>query len=329
MKNETMVLSSSGVKSSSGMRRRSFAAMTAMAAAALALPRAARAQSDKVIIAFTPTAALEGVFNAQAQGFFKNHGLDTELLMQSNSVGVIAAIQSGSAQIGSAASGVVVGAVQHGLDYVALGCQSLFGPGTNVLGVVVRKGVDIVKPSDFIGKRVAVPGISGGSQIQFLEWLYEKGVDATQITFVEVSYPQQADILRGRTVDAVVTSEPWVTRIVSAGLGTVYSRLNDTKYNLADAFFVTTRAWAAGHAKQAAGFQLALQEGVNYAAADPKQTAENAALYLQQKVAIVQQAGPQNLCGGDLQQHIDAMNTVMTNTKVIRSPIDAKVLAWP
>jgi NitT/TauT family transport system substrate-binding protein len=317
------------VNKAPGLRRRSFASMAALMAAGLALPRAARAQSDKIVIAFTPTAALEGVFNAQAQGFFKNHGLDTELLLQSNSVGVIAAIQSGSAQIGSAASGVVVGAVQHGLDYVALGCQSLFGPGTNVLAVVVRNGVNITKPSDFVGKRVAVPGISGGSQVQFLEWLYEKGVDATQVTFVEVNYPQQADILRGRTVDAVVTSEPWVTRIISAGLGTVFSRLNDTKYNLPDAFFVTTRAWATAHAAQAAGFQAALLEGVDFAKSNPAQTSQNAALYLKQNVSIVQQAGAQNLCRGDLAQHIGDMNSVMMNTKVIQTPLDPKMIVWP
>lgn len=311
------------------MTRRSLTRMIPLLAAGLALPRLVHAQTEKIVIAYTPTAALEGIFNAQAMGYFKSHGLNTELLMQSNSVGVIAAIQSGSAQIGSAASGVVVGAIQHGLDYVALGCQSLFGPGTNVLAVIVRKGVAITKPSDFEGKRVAVPGISGGSQVQFLEWLYENGVDARKITFVEVSYPQEADVLRGRTVDAVVTSEPYVTQIVNAGLGTIFSRLNNTKYNLTDAFFVTTRAWANAHAGEAKAFQAALTQGVAYAHSNPQQTIKNAALYLNQDVTNVQQAGPQNLCEGNLAQDITEMSTVMMNTKVIQKPVNPALMIWP
>ena len=117
--------------------------------------------------------------------------------MQPNSVGVVAAVQSGAAQIGVPAAGVFVGAVQHGLPYVALACQSLFGPGMNVLAVIVRKGVAIKTPQDFVGKRVAVPGLRGGTQIMFMEWLRENGVDPAKVTYVEVNYPQQADILRG------------------------------------------------------------------------------------------------------------------------------------
>jgi NitT/TauT family transport system substrate-binding protein len=309
--------------------RRSLTRMLPLLTAGLALPRLARAESQKIVIAYTPTAALEGIFNAQAMGFFKQNGLDTELLMQSNSVGVIAAIQSGSAQIGSAASGVVVGAVQHGLDYVALGCQSLFGPGTNVLAVIVRKGVVIAKPSDFEGKRVAVPGISGGSQLQFLEWLYENGADASKITFVEVSYPQEADVLRGRTIDVVVTSEPYVTQIVGAGLGTIFTRLNDTKYDLPDAFFVTTRAWAEAHSGEAKAFQAALTQGVAYAQSNPQKTMQNAALYLKQNIATVEQSGPQNLCKGDLVKHIADMNAVMMNTKSIQRPVSPELMVWP
>ncbi len=69
------------------------------------------------------------------------------------------------------------GAIENGLDYVAIGCQSLFGPGTKVLAVIARKDIDIKTAKDFEGKRVAVPGINGGHHIMFLEWLRENGAD--------------------------------------------------------------------------------------------------------------------------------------------------------
>jgi NitT/TauT family transport system substrate-binding protein len=249
--------------------------------------------------------------------------------MQRNSVGVIAAVQSGGAEIGVPAAGVFVGAVQHGLPYVALACQSLFGPGTNVLGVVVRQGVDIKTPRGFLGKRVAVPGIDGGTHIMFMEWLHENGVDPRKVTYVEVNYPQQADILRGHTVDAVVTSQPYLSRIVDAGLGTVFSRLNNTTQNMPDAFFMAKRSWGAAHPDWAKSFQAALQEGVAFAGANQPKTEENTAHFLQQKISIVRQSGKQNLCEDQLAKHLEQLNTVMQGLGLIQKPVNPKEVVWP
>jgi NitT/TauT family transport system substrate-binding protein len=313
--------------------RRRFGGLVPALAALLTMaslaPRTAQAMSSKITIAFTPTAAAEGLFNAQAEGFFAKHGLDTAVLMQRNSVGVVAAVQSGAAQIGVPAAGVFVGAVQHGLPYVALACQSLFGPGTNVLAVIVRKGVAIKTPQDFVGKRVAVPGLRGGTQIMFMEWLRENGVDPAKVTYVEVNYPQQADILRGHTVDAVVTSEPYLSRIVDAGLGTAFSHLNDTKEDMPDAFFMAKKSWVKAHPDWARAFQAALAEGVAFAGTNEEQTAANAARFLDQNAALVKQSGRQHLCRDDLATHVEQLNTVMLGLKLIKAPLDPKTVVWP
>ena len=245
---------------------RIFARSSIAAALLIAVASQLSAADKPVVIAFTPTAAAGGIFNAQAEGFFAKRGLENlQLLTQANGVGVVAAVQSGSAQIGSVAIGVFSGAVENGLDYVAIGCQSLFGPGTDVLAVIARNGETITKAKDFEGKRVAVPGINGAHHIMFLKWLKANGADASKVTFLEVSHAQQADVLRGKSVDAVVTAEPNVVRITKAGLGTVVSRLNDMKDNLPDAFFITTRKWADANPDRVAAFQQALADGVAFA----------------------------------------------------------------
>lgn len=310
------------------LNRRLFLGATSALAASLAMPRIARAANTKAIIAYTGTAAAAGLFNAQAQGFFAQHGLDTELLMQGNSVGVVAAVQSGAAQIGAAAAGVFAGAVEHGLDYVALGCQSLFGPGTKVLAVLARKGSDIKTAKDFEGKKVAVPGISGGTHIMFLQWVKEKGGDEKKIQFVEAKYAQHADILRGTTVDALVTSEPYLSRITAAGLGTVVSNLDDTAVNIPDAFFMTTRAWADAHPDAMKGFQQALAEGVAFAKSDRSKSDENTAKFLKQNIDIVKASGDQNFCDADLTKHVNELNTVMIGLGLTKTPLDPNVIVW-
>jgi NitT/TauT family transport system substrate-binding protein len=294
----------------------------------VAAPGLAQAENVKAAIAFTPTAAVGPVFNANAEGFFSKGGLDTSLLMQSNSVGVVAAVQSDNAQIGSAAAGVFFGAIEHGLDYVALGCQTTFGPGTDVLGLIVRKGVDIKSAADLVGKRVAVPGINGGTDVTFQEWMHENGVDRTKVTDVEVKYPQQADILRGNTIDAVVTSEPYLKQIVDAGLGTVLSHLNDIKLSVPDSFYFAKRDWANAHPEAVAAFIKGLKQGVDFAGTSPEKTYENTAAALQQKVSVVSAAGKQNFCGEDVASYVQQLNTVMLGLGLAQAPIDAATVVW-
>jgi NitT/TauT family transport system substrate-binding protein len=312
-----------------GLYRRLFTCGAVMLAL-IAAPGLARAADGTAAIAFTPTTDVAPAFDANAEGFFAKHGLDTSLLMQSNSVGVVAAVQADDAQIGSAAAGVFFGAIQHGLDYVAFGCQALFGPGTDILGVIVRKGVVIKSPADFVGKRIAVAGINGGTHIMFMEWLREHGVDRKKMTFVEVNYPQQADVLRGTTVDALVTNEPYLSRIVSAGLGTVFSRLNDGKLNVPDSFYFAKRAWIAAHPTAVPAFRAGLAEGVEFARGNPEKSDEDTAKALRQDLSVVK-AGDKfhlNYCAGDVSKYVDELNTVMLGLGLAPKPMDPKVMVW-
>ena len=251
-----------------------------------------------------------------------------ELLTQSNGVGVFAAVQAGSAQIGSVAAGVFFGAAQNGLDPVVVGCQSLFGPGTDVLAVIARKGSTIAAAKDFEGKRVAVPGLNGGHHLMFMTWMRANGADPGKVTFVEVNHPQQADVLRGRSVDAVVTAEPNIARIVQAGLGGVVSRLNDVGGNFPDAFFLATRAWADAHRAEVQAFQAGLADGVAFAESNPDRSADDTAKYLKQDPALVRQAGRQNFCTGDLVKHVEQLNRVMLELGLAKAPIDATKAVW-
>ncbi|AKI02689.1 ABC-type nitrate/sulfonate/bicarbonate transport system, periplasmic component [Hoeflea sp. IMCC20628] len=301
----------------------------ALWAAVIALSAApALAENVKAAVAFTPTAAVAGFFNGHYEGYFAKGGLDTTLLLQSNSVGVVAAVQADQAEIGSAATGVFFGAVQNGLDYVALGCQTTFGPGNDVLGVIPRNGAVINSPADFVGKRVAVPGVHGGTHVAFMEWLREKGVDPNSVTYVEVKYPQQADILRGTTVDAVVTSEPYMARIVKAGLGKVFSNLNDTELSVPDSFYFAKRSWADAHPEATASFIAGLAEGVKFASENPEKSIANTAEALEQDVEFISAAGKQNFCSPDTAKYIEQLNTVMISLGLATKPLDADVVVW-
>jgi NitT/TauT family transport system substrate-binding protein len=59
--------------------------------------------------------------------------------------------------------------------------------------------------------------------VTFRAWLKDSGVDYRKVNFVEASFPQHADLLRGGSVDAVVSADPFMSRITESGAGYVAS----------------------------------------------------------------------------------------------------------
>ena len=113
-------------------------------------------------------------------------------------------------------------AVDGGLDLVAIAGASIMDPVSNeAIAVMTRPGVTIKEPKDFIGKKVGAPGIGAFLHVLFRKWLIEKGVDPKSVNFVEVTFPTMSDTLKSGAVDAVLTAEPFITRIKNAGTGEV------------------------------------------------------------------------------------------------------------
>ena len=84
----------------------------------------------------------------------------------------------------------------------------------------VRNGIIIREPKDFIGKKVGAHRPPARSCMSlFVKWLVEKGVDPRSVNFVEVTFPTMFDIMKSGASTAVLTAEPFVTRMTNAGFG--------------------------------------------------------------------------------------------------------------
>jgi NitT/TauT family transport system substrate-binding protein len=74
-----------------------------------------------------------------------------------------------------------------------------------------------------VGKKVGVPGLGAFLHVGFRAWLKQSGVDYKKVNFVEASFPQHGDLLRGGSLDAVVSADPFMARITESGAGYVAS----------------------------------------------------------------------------------------------------------
>ena len=246
------------------MKRRTL--LTRLAAAAtgtLALP--AWSQETKIVFGYTAVSDFASVFVAAEQGFFKNRKLDVELKFIPLNSTIPAALQSDSLQIGGPTPSVFLQAVDGGLDIVVLAGGGVTAKTMTGFGLVARAGSGIRTPQDCVGKKIGVPGLGAFLHVTFRAWLKQSGVDYKKVTFIEASFPQHADLLRGGSIDAVVTADPFMSRITESGAGYVasyYSTFlaegNHTIYHAAK------REWAQKNPAAAKAFRESVQEAAAF-----------------------------------------------------------------
>jgi len=249
-----------------------------VAAAALSAALAASAAAQtKIAVGYTAVTDFAAAFVAKEEGFFKKRGLDAELILIAINSNIPAALMSNSIQFGGPTPSVFLQAVDGGLDLVAVSGASVSArENARGGGVVARTGVEIKTPQDFIGKKVGAPGLGAFLHVLFRQWLIEKGVDPRKVTFVEVSFPTMNDVLKGGTVDAVVTADPFMSRMVAAGTGTVaFHYLADLPEDKPQILYASTREWAQKNAAIVTAFREAITEGSAFVAANPDKTREH------------------------------------------------------
>lgn len=234
-----------------------------IAAAALALPLAgspALAQG-KITVAHTASADYSSGFWAMDKGLFKKRGLDVEFKLVPLNPQIPAALQSGSMQIGGPTTTVLLQAVDGGLDHVAIVGSGMVKKGHNTFGAVARAEAPIEGAKAFEGKKVGAPGLGAFLHVLFSKWLLDNGVDLKKVTFVEVGFPQHLDVLKGGTIDAVVTGEPFTSRILQAGVGKLSTNFTDNlTAEMPIIVYASTRAWADANPAAVKSFREAIAE---------------------------------------------------------------------
>jgi NitT/TauT family transport system substrate-binding protein len=164
---------------------------------------------------------------AERLGYFKDSGLQVEILDLPGGAKALEALIAGSAD-------VTAGAFDHTIQMQAKGQRIvgvvLFGRHpTFALALRSDKASTYRDPRDLRGMKVGVTAL--GSQTQFMvEYLaHEAGLPSSEISFVSVGGGTGAvAAIKNGAVDAVVTGEPALTTLTSAGDAKVVA---DTRTN--------------------------------------------------------------------------------------------------
>ena len=303
------------------------------AASALALAAAVPADADpfKLKIACTATSDCASAMVARDEGIFAKHGLDADVSLIAINTTIPPAIVSDSIQIGGPTATVFLQAVDGGLDLVAVAGASVMDPvSAGAVAAVARNGVTINDAKDFVGKKVGAPGIGAFLHVLFVKWLIDKGVDPKNVNFVEVTFPTQSDALKSGSVDAVLTGEPFITRMKNAGTGAVAARylldLNRTDPILS---YVSTRAFAEQHPEVIKAFRESIEEGAKIVNSDRDKASQSIAKFTKMSIDLVRLNRPDvsqpELKGSDFAWWVETMK----QQNMLQAPIDLDKLALP
>jgi NitT/TauT family transport system substrate-binding protein len=246
------------------MQRRTLITAGIALAASAAAP--AFAANTKIVVGYTMVPDFAAAFIAKEQGFFEKRGLDVELQAITLTSNVPAALVSNSIQIGGTTPPVFLQAADSGLDLLGVASGSVYDPTRNLIGIVSRKGSNIQSAQDMVGKKFAVPGLNGTLHVLVRRWLTMKGVDPKRVSFIEVPLPQIPDVLKGGSVDAAVTGEPFVGRIKGSGIGDVVPGFaNEMPAGFSTVVYTATRQWATANSAALTGFRAAIGDAVAFA----------------------------------------------------------------
>jgi NitT/TauT family transport system substrate-binding protein len=293
-------------------------------AAALCLATHSVKAQQKIQVGCTATTDCASAMVAIDEGIFKKLGLDVSMVLIGINSNIPAALMSESIQIGGPTTPVFLQAADGGLDLVAIAGASVMNERSSQLtAVFARSGVSLKEPKDFVGKKVGAPGLGAYLHVLFVKWLMEKGVDPKSVNFVEVSFPTMNDILKSGNVDAVLTGEPFITRMTNAGTGSVavkyIAELNRTEPII---FYASSRAWAEKNPEIIKRFREGIAEGAKIVNSDRQKASDSIAKFTKQPLDIVKlnppAASEPNLTSDQLVWWVD----VMKQQKLMQGSVD-------
>jgi NitT/TauT family transport system substrate-binding protein len=197
-----------------------------VASLALWAPSQALAQQKPppatIRMVYIPIANFTPLQIAKEKGYFADENLTVTWSPVAQGAVAIEAVFGGSAEIGASAIFETIVARGNGLElmFLAGACHIRTEPPDNS-GLLVRSDDSINKPADLAGKKISAGLINSVNYVHMLEWLDKNGVDRSKIEFLEVPFPQMADALFQKRLDAVWNVEPFVTFMTKSGKGRV------------------------------------------------------------------------------------------------------------
>ena len=219
-------------------------------------------------IAYIPVTNYTPMIVARDKGWFAEEGLTVTWSPVNQGAVAIEAVFGGSAEIGGSSIFEPMVARGNGLDVVftVAGTHTRKSPPDNS-ALLVRDDGEVKTAKDLAGKKISAGLINSVNYVHMQEWLHKHGVDATTITFLEIPFPQMADALFQKRLDAVWNVEPFVTFMMKSGKAKLLAYpYIETIPGMDITAYIAKESWLKANPDVARRFKRAIDRATDYLA---------------------------------------------------------------
>ena len=162
--------------------------------------------SNTVKIGYLPSDHDAALFVADAQGQYKNAGIETELVQFNNGGDLMTAMASGDVDVGYVGIAPVLSSVEKGVPVKVISSAQTEGS-----GIVVTDESGITSGADLAGKAIATPGEASIQHVLLAYYLKQNGLTLDDINESAMKVPSMNDALKTKQIDGIITFQPYVS----------------------------------------------------------------------------------------------------------------------
>jgi len=202
------------------------------------------------------------------KGIFEKHGIALELVPADNPAAISGQVLSGQLDLGFATTTFLLTAAAKGAPLQAVSAvDGLINPDDAVSAIVVGKDSTIRSPKDLAGKTVAVVALGSELDVLMKKVTDDDGGDSSKVKSVQVPFPQMQAALKAGRVDAIVTTEPFLTISEKAGGRVISEPEVELLPNGSVTAYTASKQYVEKNGDVVERFQAAMRESLDYAKA--------------------------------------------------------------
>jgi NitT/TauT family transport system substrate-binding protein len=227
-----------------------------------------------------PIADVAPLYLGDRKGFFEQEQLTIQPQVMQGGAEVTAAVVSGDADLGFAATEPLIVAKSKGIpvEIVSQGNQAAATEEQAWDGLMVKDPA-IRQLRDLEGKTVAVNALRSMPELCARSVLAREGVDVSTIDFVEVPFPEMTSALETGRVDATTSVEPFVSEAKSGGARSLGSYLTGLEPKLTVGTYFGATPYIDANEDVVERFARAMNRSLAYAQAHPDEARQTVSGY--------------------------------------------------
>jgi NitT/TauT family transport system substrate-binding protein len=221
-----------------------------------------------------PSDDLLAFWYAQSTGMFKKANLNIEVQTASTGAIVSQAIIGGAADIGRSSPQTIIAAHIRGIPLVIVAPGAIHRQ--NIAGnaaIIVKADSPFKTVLDLQGKTVSCTAIGDVGYLGLRSLIDAAGGDSSTVKWVEIPIPAAAAAIDTGRVDAGLSTEPFMTRDISAGkVRALVDMLNGYQGAILQGVYFSMKTFAQANPDAVSRFARVLRDASTYTNAHPTET---------------------------------------------------------